>query len=310
MANELVLKISADSQGNAVSLDSFPIEAADVLTVFLEALTDIANLQPNKDEIRLSLRNSSIGIVMEYPSADTGIDTKIDDVVEGRSLNNEYFKALRNIQDKVKANGLTYEIVHTVNDVSKNLTEEFKSKNFVRRQGSRREKTDEVVFIRGTLFESGGKRSTNIHLAIGENDIKVECTQEQARILNKLLYEEIRLCVLKRAVTGGTISYFLLDSYATQETFLLFKNFYESIDNDSMDRFDIIINRIVEAVERPKIRGEIVKLLRLFNYAQADRGNIRTVLVTLKPIRQQELIADLYSSLANYLRAGSTHKVI
>ena len=158
MANELVLKINTDSRGNPVSLDSIPVEAADVLSVFLDALAEIANEQPNKEELRFSFRNGSVGIALEYPDTDTEIYAKIDDVIEGRSQNNPYFKALRNVQDKVKANGLTYEIVHKVNDVSRDLTDEFRAKNFIRRVGSRPEKTDKIAFVKGMLFESGGKK--------------------------------------------------------------------------------------------------------------------------------------------------------
>jgi hypothetical protein len=310
MANELFLRIRTDSRGNPVSLDNIPVEAIDVLTVFLESLSEIAKAQPNKDEVKFSLRNSSVGIALEYPEAETEIDEKIDDVIEGRSLNNEYYKALRNIQDKVKANGLTYEIVHTVNDVSRNLTEEFKSKNFVRRLGARKEKTDSVVFLKGNLFESGGKRSTNIHLAVGADDFKIECTQDQARRLNKLLYEDIRLCVLKKTVHGASPTYTLLDSYVSDKTYSLFKEFYESIDNNSIERFEILVNKLIQAFEQPAMPGEIVKLMRLFNYPQADRGNLRAILVTLKPVRDHERVVSLYKSLADYLRAGSTHKVI
>jgi len=90
----------------------------------------------------------------------------------------------------------------------------------------------------------------------------------------------------------------------------LFKSFYESINNESPERFDVLYERIQEAVDAPKVKGEIVKIMRLFNYPQADRGNLRTLLVALKPVRKAELIAGLYESLANHLRAGSSHKVI
>lgn len=310
MANELVLKIRTDSRGNPVGLDNMPIEAVDVLTVFLEALSDLAKQQQNPAGITVSLRSGSIESVLEYPEADTEIDTGISDVVEGRSPNNDFYKALRSVQDKIKANGLTYEVIHKVKDVPRSLTEEFKAKNFVRRTGARKEKTEEVVFFKGVLFESGGKKTTNIHLDVNGADVKVECTQDQAKRLNALLYLEIRVCALKKTLTGGVPTYELLDSYATEATYSLFKIFYESINTDASERFDVLYERVIEAVEAPRVKGEIVKLLRLFDYPQADRGNLRTILVALKPVRNGELIIGPYERLANHLRAGSTHNVI
>jgi len=310
MANELVLKISADSQGNAVNLNSIPIEAADALAVFLNSLKELAKLHDNPTEVKLSLRNGSIESVLEYPETDTELDIGIANVIEGRSSNNEYFKLLRDIQDTIKANGLTYEVVHKVSNTPRNLTAEFKAKNFVRRQGSRKKKEEEVVFLKGKLFESGGKRSTNIHLDVDDVDIKVECTQGQAIRLNKLLYSEIRLCALKKSKPGKHPSYLLLDSYASEESFRIFKDIHDSVNNETLERFDVIYNRVIEAIERPKVKGEIVKLLRLFKYPQVDRGIVRTILIALKPIRTQETVVETYKELAGILRNGSTHKVI
>ncbi|RZK33383.1 MAG: hypothetical protein EOO61_15405 [Hymenobacter sp.] len=130
--------------------------------------------------------------------------------------------------------------------------------------------------------------------------------------LNKLLYSEIRLCVLRKWKIEEDPSYHLMDSYITDDTYLRFKTFYQKIhEAPALEKFDIIYEAIIEAIERPKLKGgEIIKLMRLFDHPQADRGVLRTILVTLKPLREKDPIAFMYQGLADVLRAGSTHNVI
>ncbi|RZK33826.1 MAG: hypothetical protein EOO61_14620, partial [Hymenobacter sp.] len=98
MANELVFKISTDSQGNDVHLTSMPIEAADAFIVFLESLSKIAKLYPNENDIKISIREGSAEGVLEYPEAVDVISTELIDVIEGRSYNAEYTKLLKDVQ--------------------------------------------------------------------------------------------------------------------------------------------------------------------------------------------------------------------
>lgn len=311
MANELVFKISTDSQGNDVHLTNMPIEAADAFIVFLESLSKIAKLYPNENDIKISIREGSAEGVLEYPETVDVISTELIDVIEGRSQNAEYTKLLKDVQDKIMANGLGYEVSYKTNNVSRDLTQEFKAKKFVLKRGRRLEWNERVEFIKGKLFEAGGKTKSNIHLDVDGKDIRVECTQQQAIRLNKLLYSTIHLCVLRKWKTIDEPSYLLMDSYATEQTYLLFKNFYQAFQEDtSLERFDNIYGRVIEAVEKPKIKAEVIKIMRLFDHAQADRGVIRTILVALKPLRQDEPIAFMYKGLADVLRSGSTHNVI
>jgi len=288
-----------------------PIEAADAFIVFLDSLSKIAKLFQNEEGVRISIREGSAEGVLEYPESIDAISTEFIDVIEGRSYNSEYVRLLKNVQDKIKANGLGYEVSYKIDNSSRDLTTEFKAKNFVLKRGRRIEWSEKVDFIKGRLFEAGGKTKSNIHLDVDGKDIRVECSQQQAKRLNKLLYSDVRLCVLRKWKVEDEPTYSLMDSYVTEETYLLFKNFYQDFQNEkSLDRFDIIYKRIIEAVEKPRIKAEVIKLMRLFDHPQADRGVLRTILIALKPLRNDEPIAFMYSGLSEVLRAGSTHNII
>lgn len=313
MANQFSIKITRGSDGKEVSLENMTIEAADALTVFIESLADVAKLHKDNSDIRLSLKNGSIEAVLTYPDSETEIDSDIEDAIEGKSYNGDFIKILKTIQSKVKANGLEYSITRKGKDNAiQDLTARFKDKDFTVKTGPRKEWYEEVAFISGRLFISGGKKNANIHLDAGSLDYIVNCTEQQATRLNRLLYSTVYVCALKKWKVGAEPTYSLLDSYIDSVAFLRFKSFYESINNDSLESFDIVHDKIVESVEKNTRQGsgELVKLLRLFNHPQSDRGMLRTILATLKPIRDNELIADLCKQLADILRAGSTHKVI
>lgn len=313
MANEFIIKINTDSKGHEVSLDNMPIEAADALKVFIDTLTGVAKLQKDNSDITFSLKDGSITSVLTYPDSATEIETELEDVVEGKSYNSDLVKLFRNAQDKIRANGLGYSVSHKVKGKELiDLTEKFKSKDFTIRKGKRKEWNEEVKFISGRLYISGGKKNANIHLDHGDEDYIIDCTESEAVRINRLLFKTVYVAALKRWKDGADPKYRLLDSYVDATAFSNFKRFYENTNNKSLSRFDIIHDTISERVEkntRPDM-GVVVKILRLFNHAQSDRGILRTLLITLKPLKDNEIISDIYKNLADILRAGSKHKVI
>lgn len=313
MVNEFIIKIHKDSKGNELSLDNITIEAADALKIFIESLTDFAKLYAISD-IKLSIKNGSIESCLSYPSVGNRIYDEINNVIigESKAVSNEKIKSLKTIQDKIKQNGLDYTVIHKVNNEYLDLTSAFKSKNFPYSRAIRHEINEDVEFIKGRLFESGGKVKTNIHLEGEEGEYKVECSQQQAIDINSRLYSEIYLSVIKKWKIGQKATYHLLDNYLTEDLFLSYKNFFETVENDeSLNRYDIVYKRIVEIIESEKNIREVLKIMRLYNYSQSDRGILRTILMTLKPVLpKNEELTIMYKALADILRAGSLNKAI
>jgi len=313
MANEFIIKIDTDSKGQQVSLENIPIEAAEALKVFIDTLTGVAKLQKNSSDITLSLREGSITTVLTYPDSATEIETELEEVVDGKSYNSDLVKLLRNAQDKIKANGLGYTVTHKVTGKEiVDLTEIFKAKEFTIRKGKRKEWNEEVTFISGRLYISGGKKNANIHLDHGDDDYIIDCTDAEAMRINTLLFKTVYVAALKRWKEGTDPKYRLLDSYIDDKAFSNFKKFYQDVNNKSLERFDIVHDTIVQRVEndtRPDM-GVVVKIMRLFNHAQSDRGILRTILITLKPLKDNEIINDMYKNLADILRVGSKYKMI
>ena len=314
MNNEFIIKINSDSHGNQLSLDNITIEAADALMIMIESLTNIAKLYDENPDIKISLKNGSIESCLIYPSTGNLIQEEIENIILGNSNNNEKIKFFKAIQDKIKSNGLDYTVINKVNDEIKDLTVIFKSNNFSLKRARRTEFNEKVEFIQGRLYESGGKVKTNIHLENNlQEEYKVECTQEQAIEINQRLYSNIYLSVLKKWRLNQNPTYQLIDNYLTEDKFINYKSFYNNIKNTTtLDRFDLVYNRIVEIIESDEINnGEILKIMRLYNNPNSDRGIIRTILMTIKPVlSKNNNLSEMYSSLAKILRDSNPSKTI
>ncbi|HXT82733.1 MAG TPA: hypothetical protein VN704_00035 [Verrucomicrobiae bacterium] len=309
MLNEFVIKINNDGNGNDLSLTNIPIEAIDALNIFLVSLKDFAS-QYKKENVRFAIKDGCIETVMSYPETETDIDKEIEELLDGTSVNNSSIKIFKSIQDKVKQNGLEYSIIHRVNGVEKNITSIFKDKNFSYKRGPKKEFKEEILFIEGTLYDAGGKVTSNIHVESNNEEFTINCTKEQAAKVR--VYNKVYVAVLKTSKEGRKPHYKCIDSYLKPEQFEYYEKFYKKIGSDkSLAKYDIIHDAILNILNEnePKI-GKALKIMRLYNFNFSDRGVIRTILISLKPFKSDRKISEMYQSLANTLRAGSKNNVI
>lgn len=311
MINEFSIKINTDSSGNKLSLVGMPIEAAESLKVFIESLTEVAKLHEDVSEVRLSLKEGSIEAVLEYPET-SKIDTEIEDVIEGTSKNRQYSKLIKKIQDRIKLNGLGYSVSLKVNNQIKDLTEAFKSTPFVISK-PRVERKEEVVFIKGHIYETGGKFHPNMHIETDVKDYTVKFKKEQAYKLPSL-YGEIFLSAIKRdALNREETSYEFIDRYLTKELYDEYKDLYESIQGThDLSRFRRVFDFIEENIkEEEGGLGRIVKLMRLYKFSQSDKGVLRSILMMVKPVKEvSQDMNDMHTELANNLRFRSKNHII
>ncbi|MGV3504664.1 MAG: hypothetical protein ACO1O1_13235 [Adhaeribacter sp.] len=288
-----------------------PIEAADALKIFIESLTNFAKLHKNSSEVRLSVKEGSIETILEYPQS-LEIDTEIDEIIEGTSENREYAKLIRTIQDKIRLNGFNYTVKHTVNNEVRDLTDVFKSRPFVIKR-PRIDRREKVVFIEGHIYETGGKVKPNMHIDSGKEDFTVSFKREIADKLPSL-YGHIYLSALKKEAIGrDEISYELIDRYLTQELYEEYKNLYESIqETKDSSRFRRVFDFIEENFNREDGGlGRIMKLMRLYNFAQSDKGVLRSILMMIKPVKEvNPEINAAYIQLADNLRLRSKNQII
>jgi hypothetical protein len=87
--------------------------------------------------------------------------------------------------------------------------------------------------------------------------------------------------------------------------------FYKELNDDkSLEKHD----RLYDKLKQLWIDGQnddILELMGLFNHKEVNRGLLRTMLITLKPIRKiDDRIDQMFTNLADILRSGSKNGII
>ncbi|MCI3937071.1 hypothetical protein MQX03_07655 [Chryseobacterium aahli] len=309
MENELKIKILSNSNGEKVSLDNITIDAADALKVFIESLSDFAKSYNYNSDVKLSIKNGSIETVLIYPSDKTEISEDINEIVAGKSFETHRTKLFKNIQDKIKLNGLEYSVLLKENDIETDLTKNFKDKNFPIRRGKKVQLKFEIIFLNGEIFEAGGKSKTNVHITVGDKDYKIDCTKPQATAMGSV-YSRVNLSVLKKWRTESSIEYILIENYLIEKDYNYFKNLHEEFKKkNTLEKYDYLHDKVVEIFENKDLHtNNLIKLLRLYNnqYTDKDRGIVRTLLMSIKPLlKDNDEISYYYNEVAKRFRYGS-----
>jgi len=314
MSNIFKIKIIKDSQGNNVNLSNITLDAADALKIFIESLTELAKTYENDHDIRLKLDNGSIETCLVY-SDDQEISHDIDKILSYESRDKERIKLFRNIQDKIQLNGLEYKIyLNKDNEPEKEVTQIFKGKKFkkVKQTFDRKYSID---FIEGALFEAGGRSTVNIHIENAElgKEYKIECTKPEAKKLNERLYSKVYLSVIKICKTEQDIEYKYIDSYLREDNYMFYKSLHEHLtSNEAIEKYDMIYNYVVDTVNSDETSNEeLIKLMRLYNNKFTDKGIVRTILMSIKPLIPLEIgLKPHYDSLVETFKSRSqTNKI-
>ncbi|PQA90904.1 hypothetical protein B0A69_19415 [Chryseobacterium shigense] len=314
MSNELKIKIITDSHGNDLDLSNISIEAADALKVFIDSMVDFAKTYEDTSDIKLKLDNGSIETCLVYPEEEE-VSQDIEDILAFQSSNKNRVEAFRNIQEKIQLNGLVYEVfLSKENEPVREITQIFKGKKF-RKAKQIFDRKYSIEFLEGELFETGGRTTVNVHIENKElaKEYKIECEKPDAKKLNDRLYSKVYLSVIKISKTEQDIEYRYIDSYLRNDNYLFYKNLHEQLmTQDSIDKYDLIYNYIVNTINDDNSSNEeLIKLIRLYNNKFTEKGIIRTILMTLKPIiKEEDGLFAYYDSLVKTFRSRSQTRKI
>ncbi|WP_394665809.1 hypothetical protein [uncultured Chryseobacterium sp.] len=309
MSNELKIRIIKDSLGNNLDLNNISIEAADALKVFIDSFTNLAKTYSNTSDINLRLDNGSITACLVLPEEDEHIVNDLEEVFTNKSRNNSRIKILKTIQDKIQLNGSEYEVYFKKSNLDEiNITQIFKGTKFQTRK-QRLTRVYSTEFIEGVLFEVGGKTNANVHVENEENGqtYTIGCERNDAKILNKRLYSKVYLST-RKIETQKELKYEYIDNYLDSELYSFYKSLHnELVTNDSIEKYDLIHDYIYQILnDDNRSNEELIKIIKLYNNDYIEKGILRTILMSLKPIINREIgLLPHYNSLAEKLRSRS-----
>ncbi|MBF9141060.1 hypothetical protein [Hymenobacter properus] len=309
MPDELSIKITREKDGSAPSLTNMSLDAAQSVKVFIESFTEYARAHSEDSHIKILDTGNAIDNILTLPEADNSASDEILDVVNSESESDNLVKVFNLIRKRISENGLSYEVNLKHQDEIVNLTEKFKSKRFITKQQADPPLQEEVVFVRGMIYESGGMNVTNIHIKPKKGKpLGISCSQAEARKFSKLLYSTVFVSAVRQWKKPKDVTMRLLDVYKDEEQFERFQALYhEYTDSESSERFNKLREDLISTLTKfGAASPRISRIMRLYNHALSDRGIIRTILFILKPLRHEKAIASLYDDLATVLKNGNT----
>ncbi|HFI4796499.1 TPA: hypothetical protein ACGQK4_002218 [Elizabethkingia anophelis] len=79
-----------------------------------------------------------------------------------------------------------------------------------------------------------------------------------------------------------------------------------------LDAFDLLFENVFNIVNNDKVYyNDLIELIKSYDNDQSDRGTLRTLLMSIKPIlKDNEELKYYYNKLADRLREGSNSKKI
>ena len=301
--DKLEFKIITDSNGKKIELDNLTVEAAQALMVFVESLTKIAEQSSNPQQVKISVTPGSACVALEAPEAEIReIENEMKIVSRNKSTKREFVEPLRAIQVLISNNGLGYEANVIKNNNRTPIIDLFKQKKrFQLAQKERIKSEFGIAFFYGKLIEVGGK-NPNIHILIDDKKQTISCSEEQARMVNNLLYNDIKISAWEKKVKGQKSVYTFCDTYVDINLYKELKVFVDSnLKKEGTAPLKDIHYKLRDYFNDKKF-GEANKLLKLFSNDNIDIGRLRTILVITKSFRENDKLKKSISVIEDILQ--------
>lgn len=309
--NEILFRITEFDNGEEIFLDNMSIEVADKFQDFLKLFTDLAKLYQTNNDIKVNVYKGSAAFALK--SNKSKIELINDDFVaicEDRLDNPDSARCLRKIQDEIKNVPYKMELAIIIdNNVKPYLSHFRRDKRFKVPVQARLRRISSIEFIKGELEEIGGK-SINFHVLLPETTTRiiVSCKDKsEAKRIGHYIFSNVFVVVQKNE-TSKIVRNFL-DVYNSQQEFEYFMNWYEDIQSlEGIERYDKIYSTFEAILEDATKEWEIKlkrirKHIRLFDSKHTEPGMLRTILIVLKPFKDNLILSEYYTVFLDRLKS-------
>lgn len=296
---KLKLTIKENSKGHRVHLNDMTLQESKALIELLEGLTSIIEQSSDGEDVKLQVVDGSIELVADTTDKIISeIEAGFREVTNNRSANKELVEGWRRIQDLVKANGLHYEATFHHGNKSVSILETLQKAKRFKTKSTRKKAEYELLFIDGRLIENGGS-VPNLHIVDkAGKKYTVDCTEPQARKVNSLLYQPIKLTVWSKLTSIA--NYTFCDFYLEKYIFDDFRDFVKSNQDDYDDFLNKLHYKIKSYLDDPDLKT-LNQFLKLFNHTSVETSTLKTILIITKAFRDNQAIKPIRQEIKELL---------
>lgn len=318
--NSVVLIVNTDELNQQFTKDSMSLSTVENFLKLASQLTQIARkINPGTT---FEIIEGSYGLAAYAGNAETTeLDKLIQGVLENDSEDSDFVKCMREIQSVIQANGHAYTFKINTNGHEKNYTNAVKSARQFRtkRRIVNEESTYVLKFMKGKLFDAGGKMP-NLHIEDVESngEIKIDCTEKNAMRAINYLYQTIYVSVWEEFKGHAFVGRRFCDVYDSEETYLDFKNFYESLSGlNELDVLSAVHDKCIDLVKKHRTAdpnttitknkwlfdlGYLRKFVRLFIHESVDVNVKNTILIATATFNDTNDLKSVWSQLQMSLK--------
>ncbi|SKD00494.1 hypothetical protein SAMN05660461_1840 [Chitinophaga ginsengisegetis] len=287
--NQIEFKITKDSSAQNVDLDNMSIEASAAFVVLLNSMNNILKYYNSNNEIKVKLVKGSAAInVVSTENIISTIESDFEDVLGNKSGNQILVENWREIQKVLSSDGLEYEakFAYTNKPPSSSLVTRLRTSNQIRLRKTEYIFTG-IEFLTGKLIEVGGK-TPNIHILDQfDNKIKIGCTEGNAKVARRYLYEPLYVSAFCRTKDNFPNLYWFCDVYNDGVMMNELNALYNRIfTTDSVVGQLINIHDIgKEVLEKDPSYIMMRRFMKMFDYEYVDYRYMKSLMVLTKGIK-------------------------
>jgi hypothetical protein len=227
VVEDIQFRITKDSSGEEISLDSLSIKATNSLIEILTALRNIAQYE-NRPDLTIGVKQgSACASINGYEGLEVVRDGFWKVFNNDSDRNNVYVHNMQIIKDQIKKSELDVEVSILEQGERIPVIDLFDRKFRKRRERNTVENNFKIEFFEAELMESGGNKP-NFHVKSAGHPYKITCSKEEAIKVSPFLYKDIKFSAWAKMNSNNKMEYTLCDIYNANERdfYNEFKDFF------------------------------------------------------------------------------------
>lgn len=311
MVEDIQFRITKDSSGEDISLDSLSIKATNSLIEILTALRNIAQYE-NRPDLTIGVKQgSACASINGYEGLEVVRDGfwKVFNNASDRS--NVYVHNMQIIKDQIKKSELDFEVSILEQGERIPVIDLFDRKFRKRRERTTIENNFKIEFFEAELMESGGNKP-NFHVKSAGHPYKITCSKEEAIKVSPFLYKDIKFSAWAKMNSNNKMEYTLCDIYNANERdfYNEFKDFFREQNRlQGTEPIKKIHYKLKDFYSNKQFK-ESRKFLRLFCNDLVDINYLTTILIISKAFKEHDDLKQLLGKIEEIIVSKTKKRLV